>query len=62
MCPDEFGLALSFVVFAAIAADADVIGLVQLAPVRIVLIDILPTVHATGTFGPVGCYGFRYPE
>ena len=58
----ELGIGLSFVFFAAIAAGADVMGLVQSAPVLIALIAILLTVHAIVTFGLGSIFRFSLPE
>ncbi len=58
----ELGIALSFVFFAAIAAGADVMGLVQTAPVLIALIGILLTVHAIVTFGLGSLLRLSLPE
>ncbi|WP_417483195.1 DUF819 domain-containing protein [Maricaulis sp.] len=58
----ELGIGLSFVFFAAIAAGADVMGLVQSAPVLIALIGILLTVHAVVTFGLGSILKFSLPE
>tara|TARA_R110002073_G_scaffold29837_4_gene93601 strand:+ start:7115 stop:8269 length:1155 start_codon:yes stop_codon:yes gene_type:complete len=58
----EMGVGLSFVFFAAIAAGADVMGLVQSAPVLIALIGILLTVHAIVTFGLGSILKFSLPE
>ncbi|WP_339746490.1 DUF819 family protein [uncultured Maricaulis sp.] len=58
----EIGIGLSFVFFAAIAAGANVMGLVQSAPVLIALIGILLTVHAVITFGLGSILKFSLPE
>lgn len=58
----EIGIGLSFVFFAAIAAGANVMGLVQSAPVLIALIGILLTVHAVITFGLGSLLKFSLPE
>lgn len=58
----EMGIGLSFVFFAAIAAGADVMGLVQSAPVLIALIGILLSVHAIVTFGLGSILKFSLPE
>lgn len=58
----ELGIGLSFVFFAAIAAGADVMGLVQTAPVLIALIGILLSVHAIVTFGLGSILKFSLPE
>ena len=58
----ELGIGLSFVFFAAIAAGADGIGLVENAPILIALIAILLTVHAIVTFGLGSILKFSLPE
>lgn len=58
----ELGIGLSFVFFAAIAAGADVMGLVQTAPVLIGLIGILLSVHAIVTFGLGSILKLSLPE
>lgn len=58
----EIGVALSFVFFAAIAAGADVVGLVQTAPVLILIIGILLLVHGVVVFGVGSLLRFSLPE
>ncbi|WP_323763214.1 DUF819 domain-containing protein [Maricaulis sp.] len=58
----EVGVALSFVFFAAIAAGADVVGLVQTAPVLIAIIGILLLVHGVVVFGIGSLLRFSLPE
>lgn len=58
----EIGIGLSFVFFAAIAAGADVVGLVQSAPVLIGLIAIMLTIHALVTFGLGSVFKLSLPE
>jgi len=58
----EIGVALSFVFFAAIAAGADVVGLVQTAPVLILIIGILLLVHGVVVFGVGSLLCFSLPE
>jgi uncharacterized membrane protein len=47
----EVGIGLSFVFFAMIAAGADVMSLIQLAPVLMVLIGVMLIIHAVVVFG-----------
>lgn len=58
----EIGIGLSFVFFAAIAAGADVVGLVQSAPVLIGLIAIMLSIHALVTFGLGSVLKLSLPE
>lgn len=58
----ELGVALSFVFFAAIAAGADVIAMLEVAPLLIALVLILLTVHALVTFGLGSLLGLSLPE
>ena len=58
----EIGIALSFVFFAAIAAGADVVGLVQSAPMLILIIGILLAVHGLVVFGLGSILRFSLPE
>jgi uncharacterized membrane protein len=58
----ELGIALSFVFFAAIAAGADVVGLVQTAPLLIAIIGILLAVHGVVLFGLGSVFRFSLPE
>lgn len=58
----ELGIGLSFVFFAAIAAGADVVGLVQSAPLLILIIAILLTVHGIVTFGLGAIFKLSLPE
>jgi uncharacterized membrane protein len=53
---------LSFVFFAAIAAGADVVAMIEIAPLLILLVVILLTVHALVTFGLGSLLGFSLPE
>ena len=45
----ELGVGLSFVFFAAIAAGADLVAMVQVAPLLILLVLVLLSVHAVVT-------------
>ena len=58
----ELGVALSFVFFAAIAAGADVVGLVQTVPLLILIIGILLTVHGIVVFGLGSLLRLSLPE
>lgn len=58
----ELGVALSFVFFAAIAAGADLVAMVQVAPLLIALVLILLSVHALVTFGIGSWLGLSLPE
>ncbi len=58
----ELGVGLSFVFFAAIAAGADVIAMLEVAPLLIALVLILLSIHALVTFGFGSLLGFSLPE
>ena len=58
----ELGVALSFVFFAAIAAGADVVAMLEVAPLLVALVLILLTVHAVVTFGLGSLLGLSLPE
>jgi uncharacterized membrane protein len=58
----EMGIALSFVFFAMIAAGADVISLLQQAPVLFGLIGIMLAVHAVIVFGFGSVLRLSLPE
>jgi uncharacterized membrane protein len=58
----ELGVGLSFVFFAAIAAGADIVAMVEVAPLLIALVAILLLVHALVTFGVGSVLGFSLPE
>ena len=58
----ELGVSLSFVFFAAIAAGANVPAMIQVAPLLIVLVLILLTVHCLITFGLGSLLGLSLPE
>ena len=58
----ELGIALSFVFFAMIAAGADVVTLVEQAPVLFVIIGIMLSVHAVVVFGLGSVLKFSLPE
>ena len=58
----ELGVGFSFVFFAAIAAGADVVAMVQLAPILIVLVFILLSVHFALTFLLGRYLGLSLPE
>jgi uncharacterized membrane protein len=58
----ELGIGLSFVFFAAIAAGADVVAMVEVAPLLILLVLILLSVHTCVTFGLGKLLGLSLPE
>jgi uncharacterized membrane protein len=58
----ELGVGLSFVFFAAIAAGADVVAMIEVAPLLILLVLILLSVHATVTFRLGKLLGLSLPE
>jgi uncharacterized membrane protein len=58
----ELGIGLSFVFFAAIAAGADVMGLIQTAPVLILIIGIMLAVHGVVVFGLGSVLRLSLPE
>jgi len=58
----EIGVALSFVFFAAIAAGANIVAMLQVAPLLIGLVAILLSVHALVTFGFGKLFGLSLPE
>jgi uncharacterized membrane protein len=58
----ELGVALSFVFFAAIAAGADLVAMVEVAPLLIALVLILLLVHALVTFGLGSLLRLSLPE
>jgi uncharacterized membrane protein len=58
----ELGIGLSFVFFAAIAAGADLVAMVQVAPLLILLVLILLSVHALVTFGLGSVLRLSLPE
>ncbi|MEP6390848.1 MAG: DUF819 family protein [Halioglobus sp.] len=58
----ELGVALSFVFFAAIAAGADVVAMVEVAPLLIALVFILLTIHAVVLFTLGSFFKLSLPE
>ncbi len=58
----ELAIPLSFVFFAAIAAGADVVAMIEIAPLLVIFVTILLTVHALITFGLGALFGFSLPE
>lgn len=58
----ELAVPLSFVFFAAIAAGADVMAMIEIAPLLVLLVLILLCVHAVVTFGLGALFGFSLPE
>ena len=58
----ELGIGLSFVFFAAIAAGADLVAMVQVAPMLVLLVLVLLGVHALVTFGLGSLFRLSLPE
>lgn len=58
----ELGIGLSFIFFAAIAAGADVVAMVQVAPLLTLLVLMLLGVHALVTFGVGSLLRLSLPE
>lgn len=58
----EVGVGLAFVFFAAIAAGADIVAMIKVAPLLIALVFILLTVHGLVTFGLGSLLGLSLPE
>lgn len=58
----EMGVGLAFVFFAAIAAGADIVSMITLAPLLMALVLILLTTHAIVTFGLGSLLKFSLPE
>lgn len=58
----ELGIGLSFVFFAMIAAGADLVTLIQQAPVLLLIIGILLSVHAVVVFGLGAILKLSLPE
>jgi uncharacterized membrane protein len=58
----ELGVALSFVFFAAIAAGANLAAMIQVAPLLILMVFILLSIHALLTFGLGSLLGLSMPE
>ncbi|MDH5622437.1 MAG: DUF819 family protein, partial [Gammaproteobacteria bacterium] len=58
----ELGVGLAFVFFAAIAAGADIIAMVNIAPILIVLVVILLSVHLLVLLGVGQLFGLTLPE
>ena len=58
----EIGVGLAFVFFAAIAAGADVVAMVQIAPLLVVLVVILLVVHLSVLLGLGILFRFTIPE
>ncbi|MGR8932721.1 MAG: DUF819 family protein [Gammaproteobacteria bacterium] len=58
----ELAIPLSFVFFAAIAAGADVMAMIEIAPLLIMLVLTLLSIHALVTFGLGALFGFSLPE
>jgi len=58
----ELGVGLAFVFFAAIAAGADLVAMVQIAPILIVLVVILLSVHLVVLLGVGRLFKLTVPE
>ena len=58
----ELGVGLAFVFFAAIAAGADLVAMVQIAPLLIVLVVILLSVHLVVLLGVGRLFRLTVPE
>lgn len=58
----ELGVALSFVFFAAIAAGADVVAMIEVAPLLIALVFILLAIHALVLFTLGSIFKLSLPE
>ncbi len=58
----ELGVGLAFVFFAAIAAGADILAMVQIAPQLVVLVTILLGVHLTILLGVGRLFRLTLPE
>lgn len=58
----ELGVGLSFVFFAAIAAGADVIAMIEVAPLLTLLVLILLSIHAVVTFTLGRLFRLSLPE
>lgn len=58
----ELGVGLAFVFFATIAAGADLVAMVQIAPLLIVLVVILLGVHLVVLLGLGRAFGLTLPE
>ena len=58
----ELGVSLAFVFFAAIAAGADIVAMVEIAPLLIVLVTILLIVHLVVLLGLGSLFRLSLPE
>ena len=58
----ELGVGLAFVFFATIAAGADLVAMVQIAPLLIVLVVILLGIHLAVLLGVGRLFGLTLPE
>lgn len=58
----ELGVGLSFVFFASIAAGADILAMINVAPILISLVLILLSIHCLVTFGLGSLLGLSLPE
>jgi uncharacterized membrane protein len=58
----ELGVGLAFVFFAAIAAGADLVAMIRIAPLLVVLVVILLTIHLAILLGVGRLVGLTLPE
>jgi len=58
----QLGVGLAFVFFAAIAAGADLVAMIQVAPILVVLVVILLSVHLVVLLGLGRLFGLTVPE
>lgn len=58
----ELGVSLAFVFFAAIAAGADIVAMVEIAPLLIVLVTILLVIHLVVLLGLGSLFRLSLPE
>ncbi len=58
----EVGIGLSFLFFAAIAAGADVVAMIEVAPMLTLLVLVLLSIHALVTFGLGSLLRLSLPE
>ena len=58
----ELGVSLAFVFFAAIAAGANLVAMVSIAPLLVVLVTILLGIHLLVLLGAGRLFGLTLPE
>ena len=58
----ELGVGLAFVFFAAIAAGADLVAMIRIAPILVVMVVILLSVHLVVLLGVGRLFGLTLPE